>query len=178
MRPLEAGEFTLVDLDSLPDDGMRYELVDGQLLVTPTPPLVHQTAVLQLAVDLRKACPEQLKVFLGPLDFQPTMRRSMQPDILVCRLEDIGPRAVERSLVLAVEVVSPPTRMTDLLLKRAIYEDAAVDSYWIFDPEDAVLTVLELENGRYVERAVVRADEAFEAELPFGVRVVPAELVE
>ncbi|MDX6260832.1 MAG: hypothetical protein QOH84_2520 [Kribbellaceae bacterium] len=177
MRPLEPGEFTLVDLDSLPDDGMRYELVDGQLLVTPIPPPIHQRAVLQLAVLLERVRPEHLEVFLGPLDFQPTARRSLQPDVLVCRLEDIGPRAVEGSLALAVEVLSPPTLMTDRLLKRAIYEDAGVDSYWIFDPEDLVLTVLELEDGRYFERALVKADDAFEAELPFPVRVVPARLV-
>jgi Uma2 family endonuclease len=57
------------------------------------------------------------------------------------------------------------------------YEQSGVQSYWIFDPEDIALTVLELENGRYVERAMVKDDEAFEAEVPFGVRVVPGELV-
>jgi Uma2 family endonuclease len=172
MRPLESGEFSLLDLDALPDDGMRYELIDGLLVVTPIPPVLHQTAVLNLATQLRKACPEQLKVFLGPLGFQPTVRRSLQPDIVVCRREDIGPTAIERSLVLAVEILSPPTRMTDVLLKRAIYEEAGVDSYWLIDPEQESLMVLELVDGRYVERAVVKADEAFVA-----VRVVPTELV-
>jgi Uma2 family endonuclease len=177
MRPLESGESSLIDLDAVPDDGRRYELVDGLLVVTPIPSLLHQTAVLNLAIQLRKARPEQLKVFLGPLDFRPTVRRSLQPDVLVCRREDIGPRAIERSLVLAVEILSPPTRMTDVLLKRAIYEEAGVDSYWLIDPEQGSLMVLELVDGRYVERAVVEAEEAFDAELPFVVRVVPGELV-
>jgi Uma2 family endonuclease len=80
-------------------------------------------------------------------------------------------------LLLAVEILSPSTRTTDLILKRDLYERAGVESYWILDPEDAVLTVLELVSGRYVERGVVKDEEVFEAQLPFPVRIVPAELV-
>jgi Uma2 family endonuclease len=58
-----------------------------------------------------------------------------------------------------------------------LYEQAGVASYWIFDPEDEQLTVLELLDGRYVERAVVKGSDAFEPTLPFPVRVVPAELL-
>lgn len=123
MRPLEPGEFTLADLDALPDDGMRYELVDGMLLVTPIPPLIHQTAVVQLAVRLDGACPEDSEVFLGPLDFRPTARRSLQPDVLVCRVKDIGPAAIEKPLLLAVEILSSSTWTKDLLLKRAVRGD-------------------------------------------------------
>lgn len=177
MRPLEPGEFTLVDLDALPDDGMRYELVDGLLLVTPIPSLLHQTAVLHLCLRLYTACPEDLKVFIGPLDFQPTARRSVQPDILVCRQEDVGPRAIEKPLLLAVEILSPATHLTDLFLKRRLYEETGVTSYWTFDPETEVLIVLELEDGRYLERAVVKGEQVLEAELPFTVRIIPAELV-
>jgi hypothetical protein len=60
MRPIEQGEFT-------PDGGMRYELIDGQLLVTPTPPRIHQASLVELATLMLPACPEHLKVFVGPL---------------------------------------------------------------------------------------------------------------
>ncbi|WP_020391237.1 Uma2 family endonuclease [Kribbella catacumbae] len=156
---------------------MRYELVDGMLMVTPIPLPIHQTAVVQLSVRLDGACPEDSEVFPGPLDFRPTARRSLQPDVLVCRVKDIGPTAIERPLLLAVEVLSPATRSKDLVLKRGLYEEAGVTSYWMFDPDAEVLTVLELEGGRYVERAVVKGDDAFDAELPFRVRIVPGELV-
>lgn len=63
------------------------------------------------------------------------------------------------------------------MYKRHEYQLAGVVSYWIFDPEDEVLTVLELVDGTYVERAVVKGDDVFEAELPFAVRIVPSELV-
>ena len=106
VETLEPGTFTLADLDGLPDDGMRYELVDGVLLVTPAPLPIH------------------------------------------------------------------------LVLKRRLYEEAGVTSYWIFDPAKEELTVLELAGGTYEQRAVVTGKEAFDAELPFPVRIVPADLVD
>ncbi len=178
VQTLEPGEFTLADLDALPDDGMRYELVDGQLLVTPAPRPNHQRAVLQLAFQLKAACPDRLEVFVAPFTYRPTPLRSLQPDVLVCRSEDVGERGIEfRPLLLAVEILSPSTRMTDLMLKRALYEDAGVESYWLFDPAAEELTVLEMTNGGYVERAVVAGDEVFAAELPFVVSITPSDLV-
>nr|WP_239062455.1 Uma2 family endonuclease [Streptomyces sp. SID13031] len=103
------------------------------------------------------------------MDFQPDVHKSLQPDVLVCRKEDVGQKVIAQ-LLLAVEVLSPATRSKDLVWKRLAYEQSGIESYWIFDPEVEMLTVLELEDGRYVERAVVKADEAFEAGLPFAVR--------
>lgn len=177
VQTLQPGEFTLADLDALPDDGMQYELVDGMLLVTPAPTLLHQTAVVELTFLLRLVCPERLRVFVSPLDFRPTPRRSLQPDVMVARRDDVGPTALSQPLLLAVEVLSASTRSKDLLLKRALYEEAGVVSYWIFDPAEQVLTVLELVEGKYVERGVVRGDESFDATLPSPVRVVPSLLV-
>jgi len=107
------------------------------------------------------ACPEHLEVLVGPLEFRPTRRRAVLPDLLVVRCDDAGPRWIEEPLLLAVEVVAAETRMVDELLKRRVYEQAGVASYWMVDPENASLTVLELEGGRYVERAVVGGDEVF-----------------
>ena len=79
-------------------------------------------------------------------------------------------------MLLAVEILSPSTRAKDLLKKRRLYEETGVGSYWIFEPEEAVLTVPELESGRCVEHTF-KDDEVVEAERPFPVRIVPAELV-
>ncbi|GAA1605923.1 Uma2 family endonuclease [Kribbella hippodromi] len=177
VETIEPGTFTLADLDDLPDDGMRYELVDGTLLVTPAPLPIHQTAALEIGFRLRLHCPKDLKVFMAPTDFRPTTHRSLQPDVLVCRRADVGPKAIHRSL-LAVEVLSPATRSKDLLFKRALYEEAGVQSYWIVDPDREELTVLELVAGRYVQRAKVRGKNAFTAELPFEVQIVPADLID
>ncbi|WP_433023434.1 Uma2 family endonuclease [Kribbella sp. CA-294648] len=132
---------------------MRYELVDGQLLVTPAPLPIHQRVVVQLTVRLEASCPEEFEVFVAPFDFRPASGRSLQPDVLVCRCEDVGPKGVERRpLLLAVEVLSSSTRMTDLLLKRAVYEEAGVGSYWLIDPDQEALT-----RARVGARSVCRA---------------------
>jgi Uma2 family endonuclease len=177
VETLEPGHFTLADLELLPDDGMRYEVVDGVLLVTPAPLTIHQTAAFELAVALRQRCPDDLKVFVAPTDYRPTPTRSVQPDVLVCRRKDVGPKLIEKPLLLAVEVLSQSTSLADRVLKRRLYEQAGVASYWIFDPAKEELTVLELAGDTYVERAVVTGKDAFEAELPFPVRIVPADVV-
>ncbi|ADB34360.1 protein of unknown function DUF820 [Kribbella flavida DSM 17836] len=179
VHTLQPGAFTLADLDELPDDGMRYELVDGQLLVTPAPLAIHQRVAGHLFVRLLDGCPEDLEVFFAPFDFRPSKQRSLQPDLLVCRAEDVRPKGVEFCpLLLAVEILSPSTRMTDLLLKRGLYEEAGVTSYWLIDPEAETLTALELVDGVYLERAAVKAGETFRADLPFPVEISPSELVQ
>jgi Uma2 family endonuclease len=177
VQTIHPGEFTFEDLDALPDDGMQYELVDGMLLVTPAPRAEHQWAVLEIAVLLRAARTPDAEVYVAPLDFRPTARRSFQPDVLVVRGEDVVQGAIQRPLLLAVEVLSPSTQSKDMLLKRAMYAEAGVPSYWIFDPDAQELTVLELDGQQYAERAVVRGNEVYDAMSPFAVRVVPAELV-
>ncbi|WP_410784960.1 Uma2 family endonuclease [Kribbella sp. C-35] len=177
VETLEPGHLTPADLETLPDDGKRYEVVDGVLLVTPSPLAIHQTAVVELTYVLRHCCPGDLKVLVAPMDYQPTPTRSVQPDVLACRREDVGRKTIVKPLLLAVEVLSQSTSLADRVLERRLYEQAGVASYWIFDPAREELTVLELEGDTYVERAVVVGKEAFEAELPFPVRIVPADLV-
>lgn len=178
VETLEPGHFTLADLEMLPDDdGMRYEVVDGVLLVTPAPLTIHQIVVGELFFALRQRCPEDLKVLVAPTDYRPTPTRSVQPDVLVCHRRDVGHKTIQKPLLLAVEVLSQSTSLADRVLKRRLYEQAGVTSYWIFDPANEELTVLELDGDTYVERAVVTGKDAFEADLPFPVRIVPADLV-
>lgn len=177
VQTIHPGEFTFEDLDALPDDGLQYELVDGMLLVTPAPLPRHQQGLFEIAFRLRLECPAQLQVFVAPLDFRPTSRRSLQPDVLVVRREDVGPKNIQRPLQLAVEVLSPSTRSKDLLLKRQLYADAGVPTYWIFDPEAPSLTVLRLDGDKYVEDMVVSGADVYEADLPYPVRIVPEDVV-
>ena len=176
MWPVEPGEFTIADLDAAPDEGARYELVDGVLLLTYMSSLIHQRALGNLLMQMLPACPDHLKVLHGPLEFRPDNRLAVVPDLLVLPYEDSATRWVE-DLALAVEVVVSTTRTVDQVLKPVLYQRAGVPSYWMLDAEEATLTVLELDDGRYVERAVVGGKDAFEAERPFPVRVVPADVV-
>jgi Uma2 family endonuclease len=169
--------WTVADLAAIPDDGFQYELADGVLLVSPAPRPRHQVVVGEVYLLLRAACPADLQVFLAPLDYQPTNRRSLQPDLLVVRRTDVGDANVVAPLLLAVEVLSPATRSKDLLLKRGIYEQSGVGSYWIVDPDEPSVTALELRDGRYVEAGRVLGDEVLALELPFPVRLCPQALL-
>jgi Uma2 family endonuclease len=169
-------DFLADDLDQLPDDGNRYELIDGLLLVSPAPAERHQRAVLELAFLLRRLCPPGLRVYGSPLDVRLSERVQVQPDLIVAT--DGPPRdKLERVPLLCIEILSPSTRRHDVVLKRRAFEAAAIPSYWIVDPLVPSLTVLELREGAYVETAVVEGDEAWTATLPFPVTVVPAELL-
>ncbi len=170
-------DWTVADLADLPDDGLQYELADGVLLVSPAPRPRHQVVVGEMHLLLSAACPSELQVFLAPLDYQPTNRRSFQPDLLVVRRTDVGELNIVAPLLLAVEVLSPSTRSKDLLLKRGMYEQSGVASYWIVDPDEPSVTALELLDGCYVEVGRVVGDEVLALDLPYPVRLCPRALL-
>ncbi|TCC46587.1 Uma2 family endonuclease [Kribbella capetownensis] len=175
LRPSQPGAFTPSDLDEVPEDVVRCELVDGSLVVRRPPSPSHQAVLLELACTLRSICPEQLQVLPAPVRFEPAAGLSLLPDILVCHRDDVGDRHVERPL-LAVAIMSRSTRALDTGFRQALYDLSKVPSYWMFDPARRALTVRELVDGEYAERTVV-GDEVFEATAPFAVRIVPGELV-
>ena len=173
-RPL-----TRADLDEMPDDdGHRYELIDGVLIVTPAPVWMHQRVHSSLMRLLLLACPAELEVLSAPFDVALADDTVMQPDLLVARRSDYSRRGLEQTPpVLAVEILSPSTRRIDLMLKRSRFEAAGCQSYWVIDPDDPSLIAWDLRDGLYAEVGRVAEDEEFDAELPFGVTVVPGELV-
>jgi Uma2 family endonuclease len=170
--------FTEDDLANRPDDGHRYELVDGTLLVTPSPSPSHQTCVTAIWALLHASRTPSHRVFVAPLDVRLSATTVLQPDVLVARATDVTRARLEGAPVLAVEVLSANTRAIDLGAKRLAYEEAAIPAYWLVDPDAPRLTVLHLEEGRYVEHAVVTGEEAYEAEFPFPAIVTPARLIE
>lgn len=172
-RPL-----TRHDLHDLPDDGHRYELLDGMLLVSPSPTHRHQRAASRLVLLLGNACSPDLELLFAPFDVVLADDTVLQPDILVASARDLEDERVPLVPHLVVEVLSPSTRRVDLLLKRSRYEAAGVPSYWVVDPEGPSLTVLELVDSRYVETARAVGDAAVELQRPCPLTVVPRALVE
>jgi Uma2 family endonuclease len=170
--------FTVHDLEGMPDDGRRYELIDGELLVSPVPGLRHQTTVYQLHRLLDDACPENLYVIAAPFAVQTDISNEVQPDVLVAQFDQLTDKNLPAAPVLAAEVLSPSGRLIDLNLKRAHYQRMGTLSYWVLDPHVPDLLVFELDaNGRYQEVTRVVGDEVFEAHRPFKVRIVPTELL-
>ncbi len=172
-RPL-----TRADLDAMPDDGHRYELIDGVLIVTPAPSWQHQRVVSRLVGLLAQTCPPDMEAFVAPLDVALAIDTVMQPDVLVARRSDLGDRDLSAAPVLAVEVLSPSTRRVDLTLKRSRFESAGCPAYWVIDPEEPSLTAWQLTSGAYTEVSRVSGDEAYEASEPLAVVVRPSELTD
>ena len=126
---------------AIPDDGKRYELLDGELAVTPAPTLVHQR-MIRLLVRLLEDYVEANglgEVFASPADIEFSPQRLVQPDVLVIPLQGDGTRVGAwrdaQTLRLAVEVLSPATARRDRLTKRRIYMEEGVPEYWIVDLE-------------------------------------------
>lgn len=173
-----AAPFTVEDLEEMPDDGRRHELVDGELLVSPAPGLPHQEIAVRLWQLLDDACPDDLHVIIAPFAVRLDRFNEVQPDVIVARFTDLTPKNLPTAPVLAVEVLSRSGRLIDLSLKRAVYQRMGVPSYWIIDPDGPELTVLELDAaGEYREVTRVRGDEPFDAVRPFAVRIVPGRLL-
>lgn len=169
---------TVADLDRMPDDGRRYELASGVLIVSPRPRMSHQVVALELAVLLRQSCPEDLAVVPEPA-VQLSEDTEFDPDIIVVRREHVRQAKAFEPPLLAVEVHSPSTALIDLNIKKNAYEGFGVESYWMVTPDldRPALTALELTDGRYEETARVSGDQAFHATRPFPVSFTPAQLV-
>jgi Uma2 family endonuclease len=132
-------EWTAERVYALPEDGKRYEVLDGELVVTPAPSWGHQDVVAVLlsrlndyvrAHGIGHARP-------SPADIEFSSRRLVQPDLFVVPPTADGKRAASwseiRKLLLAVEVLSPTTARHDRGKKRAIYQSEGVAEYWIVD---------------------------------------------
>jgi Uma2 family endonuclease len=172
-RPLTAD-----DLESMPDDGHRYELIDGALIVTPAPARRHQRVVGELHLLLRGGCPADLEVLLAPFDVRLADDTVLQPDLLVTRRSDTTERNLPKAPLLAIEVLGPSTRLIDLDLKRARYEAARCASYWVVDPDLPSIVVWELgPDGQYVERTRLEGAESWPATTPFDVTLSPDALI-
>ncbi|HET9517296.1 MAG TPA: Uma2 family endonuclease [Actinoplanes sp.] len=126
------GGWTIADLEALPEDRVRRELLDGVLLVTPSPPSADQVLAMRLMVTLERTCPEHLYVTQAN-DVRLGEHQLFIPDVLVitdeaARRGDGSYSATEVSL--AVEIVSPCTESMDRVLKPALYAKAGIPSYW------------------------------------------------
>lgn len=172
-----AKPFTVTDLETMPDDGHRYELLDGVLVVSSSPSVPHQRTVGRLFLRLHESCPSGFEVFVARLDVILAEDTLVVPDLIITRAVAPGVLRLPEPPLLAIEVISPSSRGFDLVLKRDRLGRAGIPSYWVVDPIDPQLIGWELQDGRYVEVANVRGDESFTATTPYAVTIVPSALV-
>lgn len=174
-----ASPWTYEDLPDVPDDGRRWEIIGGSLIVSPSPVLRHQLVVRNLTILLSSAQTEATAVVPSPWDWRYNTGDVVIPDLTVVRREDIDPDGPLREPavpLLIVEVLSPSNRSYDLLYKRDLYERLGVPTYWIVDPVGPSLTALRL-NGDAYETEFEGGGE-FSTDRPFPVRLDVAKLAE
>ncbi len=174
--------YTYDDYCELPDDGNRYEVIDGVLYMAPAPHPRHQRILFNLTVLFTpfvtggNALGE---LFFSPIDVIFASEDIFQPDLLFIsreRLHIITDRGLEAAPDLVVEVLSPSTRSRDLNLKRRRYAHFGVPEYWPIDPDSRTIRALMLENDHYKERGTyVIGDELVTPLIP-GL-VIPVEQV-
>ncbi|MGH3322081.1 MAG: Uma2 family endonuclease [Streptosporangiaceae bacterium] len=166
------GGFDVEDVDALPDDGRRHELVDGVIVLSPPPRRIHQRALTTLTTTRFNTLPGHLEVLVAPFDVDAGPNSQVEPDVLVLPRDDSDPP------LLAVEVLSPSNRGYDPVTKRNLYERIRVPSYWIVDPDEPAATVVELNDaGRYVEVARASGGASVSGEQPYPVTFRPVDLV-
>ncbi|MEP6464117.1 MAG: Uma2 family endonuclease [Frankiaceae bacterium] len=168
--------YTIAELDDFPQDGRRYELADGWLLVSPMARRLRQLACMRLGAILEAAAPPELFVFNLPINVDDPDWTHFEPDLTVVGHEF---RTIENGDLpqLAVEVRSPSTASRDAILKVQAYARLGIPSYWLVDVTVPSLCALELRDGAYEQVAYGDASDVVAIERPFPVRVVPASLI-
>lgn len=172
-RPL-----TRADLDTMPEDGHRYELIDGTLIVSPAPMYRHQLAHIRFIEILLPAVPVDCQLLSAPFDVALADDTVIQPDLLIAPKSDFTKRDLPTAPLLAIEILSPSTRGIDLLLKKERLQRAGCAHYWVVDPELPSITAWTLASGEYGEPHVASDGQTFAVETPVVVSLVPRHLIE
>ena len=177
MSSMAAHTLTRDDLNALPDDGLRHELIDGQFIMTPAPSSAHQISVTSLTLLLGNALRDtRLQVLVAPLDVV-LGPHVVEPDLLVTPRAALGEHDLSTPPLLVVEILSPSTAHIDRGRKRELYEDFGVAHYWIVDPGAPNVTIMELEGIRYKVVARAVGDEPINVTTPATLTFTPAELL-
>lgn len=156
VMPLPVPRLTIDMLDDLPEDGTRYELLAGALLVTPAPSLAHQVVATRLASLLTSGLAGSDATVVAVGAIQRGKHTQLQPDVLVCP-PGLRPTASWRDIGdwwLAAEVLSPSSRLCDREVKREAYLALGVQEYWIVDPDSS-----SVEHWTRAESGIVSGDD-------------------
>ncbi len=179
--------WTLDDLARLPDDGRRYEIVDGSLHVTPAPAYLHQRSCAWLDRAIAAGMPDGYDVLQGAnvlLPAEPT--RLLVPDVLAVRTTDIDPGedplAVPASAVpLVVEVVSPSSATHDRFTKPVLYAEAGIPHYWRVESDHDGPTVhvyalvVDADAAGYTRTHLARPGQTTTIDVPWKIILVPPQ---
>jgi Uma2 family endonuclease len=146
----------------LPDDGKRYQVIEGELIASLSPNFRHQDTVWRLGNRLRSyADAQSLGIVIGaPMDVIHEPQTIVQPDLLFIRHENFGiiGDIIKGAPDLCIEVLSPSTGLHDRHTKKSVYARCAVREYWIVDPIRESVAIYDLNEGAYILRAEASGD--------------------
>ncbi len=136
------------------EEGAPYQLIDGELVITPAPTFLHQLVVWRLGNQLFNHAEQHgLGVVVGsPVDVYFSESETYQPDLVFIakdRLDIVTEQRMNGAPDLVAEVLSPATSYYDLTKKRRVYEASGVKEYWLVDPSERSVEVLALVEGLY-----------------------------
>jgi Uma2 family endonuclease len=154
------------DFCALPDDGRRYEILDGDLYMSPSPDIAHQRIARRMVRILLEHVERFAigEVFLPPCDVVLNEHDIVEPDLIFVSTANasiVGEKNIQGAPDLLVEIVSPSSSIRDRREKRNLYARCGVEWYWIIDPK--ARTVLELRHvdGAYAPVALHESGATF-----------------
>ena len=171
---------TYDDLLRMPDDRNRYEIINGELLVSPAPSLAHQIVSGRLFRIISAHLDREPlgEVLYAPVDVRLGVNDIVEPDLLFLRRERFETQksrgAIDGPPDLVVEIISPSSASIDTIRKAALYARAGVPEYWLADPESKTFRLLVLNDGIY--RDVEPPEGRFHSTVLAGLVIDPTTL--
>jgi Uma2 family endonuclease len=176
--PPVQGQWTYTDYQHLPDDGNRYEIIQGVLFVTNAPNLDHQFTVTALAGEFYSFVKGKSigRVFVAPCEVHLSERsKPVQPDLFFIQQSRLPTRSAPffaGAPDLIVEVISPSSIRLDRVIKFTEYEQTEVTEYWIVDPLARIIEIYVLSNGEYGLLGTFKDDDVLQSQVLAGIEIV------
>lgn len=180
--PPPQGRWTYPDYARLPDNGMRYEVIEGDLFMNPAPRPKHQKVSLNLAVALHQFVKQHNlgDVYEAPIDvILPNLASTVQPDLLFIagnRLDIVKEEFIEGVPDLIIEVLSPGNPDYDRRTKFQLYARAGVREYWIIDPDACTIDIFVLRGQAYAPLGGFSSGDKTRSEVLADFRLRVAEI--
>lgn len=179
---VEKKRFTYQDYLKLSDD-KRYELIEGELIMTPSPITYHQWILKNILYELEKFVRDKKsgKVFTAPYDVYLDDENVLQPDILFIsneRANIIGEKNVQSAPDLVVEVLSEYTAYRDMVKKKKLYARFGVKEYWVVDPEEKTVEIYSLKEGIFMLETTYSKDSILESPFLVDLKIKLSEVFE
>jgi Uma2 family endonuclease len=174
--------YTADDLHAIPEDGRRYELIDGSIIVSPSATLDLNNLARWIANELERSAPDRFAIGTDQ-SANVDEYNEPRPDVVVARVQNLlrSPFPI-KDAALVVEVVSPSSSLRDRVTKRALYAAAGVPSYWLIESDDKQpaisLTEFRLDADKGYAQAADRVTGTFRTDAPWPLEIDLAALTE